>query len=305
MREPRSPERAKRALPKLVTLSFVLALLSTVLASCAGSGVLRHETVSASAPAIETEPLRVLLVTGGCCHDYDRQKTVLAEGLSARANVRVTIVHEGGSRDENVREQKLSVFLDPTWPEKFDVVVHDTCFGALADNDYVSSIVDAHEEHGVGAVILHCGLHSYRNIPEKTWHRFLGVASKRHERGAPVPVENARPSHPIMKGFPDRWSTPSDELYVVHETWPGIVTLGLAWGKETRIHHPVIWTNESRDARIFGVSFGHSNETVEDERYLDLVARGLLWTAGKLTDEGKPAAGYEPIRAAAAKEGEA
>src|SRR5690606_4861229 len=55
MREPRSPERAKRALPKLVTLSFVLALLSTVLASCAGSGVLRHETVSASAPAIETE----------------------------------------------------------------------------------------------------------------------------------------------------------------------------------------------------------------------------------------------------------
>jgi hypothetical protein len=26
--------------------------------------------------------------------------------------------------------------------------------------------------------------------------------------------------------------------------------------------------------------------------YLDLVTRGLLWTAGKLQDDGTPAAGY-------------
>jgi hypothetical protein len=32
---------------------------------------------------------------------------------------------------------------------------------------------------------------------------------------------------------------------------------------------------------------------VADARYLDLVTRGLLWATGHLTDDGKPAAGYE------------
>lgn len=27
------------------------------------------------------KPLRVLLVSGGCCHDYDAQKNLIAEGL--------------------------------------------------------------------------------------------------------------------------------------------------------------------------------------------------------------------------------
>jgi hypothetical protein len=30
------------------------------------------------------EPLRALLITGGCCHDYEAQKKILTEGISAR-----------------------------------------------------------------------------------------------------------------------------------------------------------------------------------------------------------------------------
>ena len=33
-----------------------------------------------------------------------------------------------------------------------------------------------------------------------------------------------------------------------------------------------------------------------DPRYLDLVTRGLLWTTGHLTEDGKPAAGYEAAK---------
>jgi hypothetical protein len=36
------------------------------------------------------------------------------------------------------------------------------------------------------------------------------------------------------------------------------------------------------------------NETVADARYLELVTRGVLWAAGKLADDGRPAAGYGP-----------
>ena len=38
------------------------------------------------------------MVTGGCCHDYEAQKKILSEGISARANVEWTIVHEGKDR---------------------------------------------------------------------------------------------------------------------------------------------------------------------------------------------------------------
>jgi hypothetical protein len=31
---------------------------------------------------------------------------------------------------------------------------------------------------------------------------------------------------------------------------------------------------------------------VEDARYLDLVTRGLLWSVGKLGEDGKATAGY-------------
>lgn len=277
-----------------VVSCFALALL---LSACRTPSGLLEGASGAVAPALAAEPtapIRVLLVTGGCCHDYDGQKKILTEGISARANVRFTVVHEGGSSDENVRDQLLSCFKTPDWVEKYDVVIHNTCFGAVEDEEFVRSFVEGHKKNGIGAVVLHCGLHSYRNLPDKTWHEFLGVASKRHERGAPVPVENARPSHPIMKGFPEAWTTPTDELYVVHETWPGMKTLGLAWGKETKIHHPVIWTNQSGDARVFGASIGHSNATMGDPKYLDLVTRGLLWTVGKLGEDGEPLPGYGP-----------
>ena len=37
---------------------------------------------------------------------------------------------------------------------------------------------------------------------------------------------------------------------------------------------------------------GHHNETMREKVYLDLIARGLLWSCRKLDDDGKPLAGY-------------
>ena len=56
----------------------------------------------------------------------------------------------------------------------------------------------------------------------------------------------------------------------------------------------VVWTNEfgPKKTRIFSTTIGHNNATVEDARYLDLVARGLLWSVGKLEADGKASAGF-------------
>ena len=44
-------------------------------------GVLSAVTVQAA------EPLKALLITGGCCHDYAKQKLIISQGVSKRANV--------------------------------------------------------------------------------------------------------------------------------------------------------------------------------------------------------------------------
>ena len=78
----------------------------------------------------EAKPIRALLVTGGCCHDYENQKRILTEGISARANVEWTVVHEGGTS----RDHKVSVYEKADWAAGYDVVVHNECFGGVEDS---------------------------------------------------------------------------------------------------------------------------------------------------------------------------
>ena len=49
----------------------------------------------------EQRPIRALLVCGGCCHDYTRQKQIISKGVSARANVVWTLVQQGGTATDS------------------------------------------------------------------------------------------------------------------------------------------------------------------------------------------------------------
>jgi hypothetical protein len=44
--------------------------------------------------AEEAKPLRVLVVAGGCCHDYANQKEILKKGIEARVNATVTVIYD-------------------------------------------------------------------------------------------------------------------------------------------------------------------------------------------------------------------
>src|SRR4051812_1179966 len=67
-------------------------------------------------------PLRVLLVTGGCCHNYKLQSEMLtnAVGRMSLAGAEWKIVNEGGSGTK----AQISLYDDPNWAKGFDVVVH-------------------------------------------------------------------------------------------------------------------------------------------------------------------------------------
>lgn len=236
----------------------------------------------------EVKPIRALLVTGGCCHDYERQKSILAEGISARAPVVWKIVHDGGTSTSS----RISLYKNEDWADPFDVVVHNECFADVTDLDYIHRITNAHK-NGKPALVIHCAMHSYRGKTDE-WFKLLGVTSRRHGAHYPFAVQPAKADHPVMKGFPNSWMTPKGELYQIERTWPDCVPLAHARSRETGKDEPCIWVNTYGKARVFGTTIGHYNEEMQDPVFLDTVTRGLLWACGKLNDDGTPREGYGP-----------
>ena len=248
--------------------------------------------------ADDPPPVRALLVVGGCCHDYAKQKELLTKGISARANVSWVI-----SYDPSTKTTPLNpVYQKDDWAKGFDVVVHDECTSDMTDMTAVQRILKPHRE-GLPGVVLHCGIHSYRTegYPKATaWFEFTGLASTRHGQQEPIAVNFTDKEHPITKGMKD-WKTVKEELYnnsngklleTAHPLVRGQQTEQVGKEKKERTSDYVVaWTNTyNGKAKVFATTLGHNNETVADEKYLDLVARGLLWSVGKLDEKHlKPA----------------
>jgi type 1 glutamine amidotransferase len=245
------------------------------------------------------EPIHALLIAGGCCHDYAAQKQLLTEGISARANVTWEIVLEG----TGTRNHRVSIYDKPDWSKGYDVIVHDECFGDVTNVDFIEHIAQAHFE-GLPAVMIHCAIHSYRHSTTDEWRKLLGVSSFYHDTARKFEVRTLHPEHPIMKGFPALWQDPApDELYRMAKLWPNCVPLAKTIDPTNTPDTTCVWINTYGKARVFGTTLGHANATVQNEAYLDLVTRGLLWACGKLDDNGQPEPGYEarPLKSVSEK----
>src|SRR5688572_16831049 len=92
--------------------------------------ILSFAGIATAADAKSSTKLKGLIITGGCCHDYERQNVILSEGLSQRVSISWDIVHEGDPKD---RTYKISVYNNPNWSAGYDVVVHNECFGHMDD----------------------------------------------------------------------------------------------------------------------------------------------------------------------------
>ncbi len=84
-----------------------------------------------------------------------------------------------------------------------------------------------------------------------------------------------------MKGFPTDYKSSKDELYIIEKTWPNTTVLATSKSEKTGDEQPVFWTNQYGKARVFGTTYGHSNETFSDKVFLDTLTRGIVWAAGQ------------------------
>ncbi|HTU18009.1 MAG TPA: ThuA domain-containing protein [Gemmataceae bacterium] len=239
----------------------------------------------------KVQPIRALLVIGGCCHDYAKQKDILTKGIAARANVKWTIAYDPDKGTKHLNP----VYEKPSWANDFDVVVHDECCSGVTDESLIARILEPHRQ-GLPAVILHCGMHCYRSkgYPRSTpWFDFTGLPSTGHGPQLPIAITFIDKDSPITKGLTN-WSTGKEELYnnaagkmldTAHPLARGQQTVTGKDGQQRTEDVVVAWTNLYKGkARVFATTLGHNNATVADGRYLDLVTRGLLWAVDKLDE---------------------
>lgn len=226
--------------------------------------------------AAELRPLRALLVCGGCCHDYPVQKDVLKRGIESRARIAVDTVEQGGAS----KESQIPLYQNPDWAKGYDVVIHDECFGAVADTNWISKILAPHRA-GLPGVNLHCAVHSYRAAPGELWQEYLGLRSMKHGKATPIQIRTVDKQHPIIRGLGWRdWLTGNEELYNNVKVFPSATVLQR--GTQGEDDWAITWVNRFGSTRVFSTSLGHFNETVGDDRYLDLVTRGVLWACDRL-----------------------
>jgi len=259
------------------------------------------------------KPLRVLIVAGGCCHEYDKQTMALKEGLESRLNAIVDVAYN----PDKTTKATFEIYKAKDWSKDFDIIVHDECSADVTDPAYVNAILDAHKA-GKPAVNLHCAMHSYRwgNFREAVkpgadnagWYEMLGIQSTGHGPQQPISITFTDKTHPITQGLVD-WTTINEELYNNIQILTGkplatgvqIVPPKAKKGetlppdaKPTKATAVVAWTNEfgPNKTKIFSTTIGHNTATVSDARYLNLITRGILWATGHLNGNGQPEQGY-------------
>src|SRR5438309_11056297 len=147
-------------------------------------------------------PIRALLVIGGCCHDYAKQKDILTKGISARANVQWAIAYDPDKGTKHLNP----VYESADWAKNFDVIVHDECCSDVKDLGLIDRILEPHRQ-GLPGVVLHCGIHSYRSegYPKTTtpWFEFTGLSTTGHGPQEPIAIAFSDKDSPITQGMKD------------------------------------------------------------------------------------------------------
>jgi putative heme-binding domain-containing protein len=267
-----------------LAFGFVMTLCVTMLMTGLSARHLRAQeaTTAQDGVAKKNKPIRALLIAGGCCHDYAKQQEAICKGIQARANVRVDVYWTDNSTTSPV----LPLYLNLNWADEYDVIIHDECAADIKDEAIINRIVQVHQK--LPAVHLHCAMHSFR-LGNDVWFEHLGLQSSGHGPQEPIDIHFTDTKHPIVETLSD-WTTVKEELYNnvklfgAHPIASGKQVIKRK-GESVTEEAVVAWVNESSGAKSFSTTIGHNTETVQDDRYLDLVTRGLLWACDKLNPE--------------------
>src|SRR5208283_424168 len=156
---------------------------------------------------VPAKPIKILMVSGGCYHDYITQTRVLIDSLNKYIyNIDWQSLNTNESCDEIV-----PLMTSKDWGKGYDLIIYNICWATIVDTAYINNLCRIHHEHGINAIVLHCTMHTFRDAQADTWREFLGVETHVHAAAGKIFVRNVNPGHPVMKDFPAFWTTPVDD----------------------------------------------------------------------------------------------
>ena len=134
---------------------------------------------------------------------------------------------------------------------------------------------------GGGALVaLHCASFCFRNSPD--YVAMVGAQFQSHGTGV-FSVRTADRSHPIMQDYPglESW----DETYVhTRHNEQGRTVLEQRPFENGGLE-PWTWVRTEGKGRVFYTAWGHDLRTWEQPAFVELVARGIRWTARRTTPQ--------------------
>ena len=190
-----------------------------------------------------------------------------------------------------VRQDWQQALREPDFAAGFAAVIYSPCDPECRDMELVKRAL-ATANSGVGTVLVHCAMHTFRHVPE--WTNLVGVRTITHDgyRGLDLKAPADRPA--FFTDLSANWHTDGDELYPHDALLEGVAPLLKAYSVERQAEHVVAWTHRYGQGRVFGTSLGHDLQTVDTLPYQELLARGLAWAAGRDTPLGQQTAPAKP-----------
>jgi cytochrome c len=217
------------------------------------------------------------------------KKTILV--FSRTRGFRHDSIPDGKRAIWKIAEQRnwaVTYTEDPTWFERdklkgFDTIVFLCTTGDILDEKQ-QPVFEKYIQSGGGYVGVHAAADTEYDWP---WYgKLVGGYFKSHPavQEASVKIEDAK--HPATKHLPSPWRR-TDEWYDYTENPRGKVhVLASLNTKSYEGHtmgddHPIMWCHEYDGGRAFYTGFGHTKESYEDPKFLQMLGEAIEWASGK------------------------
>jgi hypothetical protein len=239
---------------KRFSTAIVLAL--SILPAC----ISRADGVPQKAePAKKME---VLVLVGG--HDFPVKP--FQEVFAGFADMKCTFVEEkvGGEAFDHI---------DP-WP--YDAIVlynHNKNPSEKRRQNFLKLM-----DRGVGLVVLHHGLHAYRDWPE--FQKITGITSfvSQTKDNVHFTIHVEDPQHPIVNGLKD--FAVKEETYQGHRADPKMHVI-LTTNEPTN-YRALAWVHTYRNAPVCFLQLGHGESIYGQKEFRTILGNAIRWSAGRL-----------------------
>lgn len=279
-------------------MSSRLPTIATLLLALVSVRATAQDT--ATKPAVEPKPIRVLLIDGQNNHKWQKTTPLLRAILENSGRFMVEVA------TSPAKTADISKFL-PEF-DGYDVVVSN--YNGQVWPAQTKTAFDAFVKNGGGFVSVHAANNAFPRWAEYNQMIGLGGWGGRNEKSGPYvrwrqgkivrdegpgrggshgrqhafALDSRNPEHPIMKGLPARWMHGQDELYDrLRGPAQNLTVLATAFSaKDTRgsgEHEPLLMTIDYGKGRVFHTALGHDIPAIHCVGFQTTLLRGTEWAA--------------------------